>query len=106
MIDSPTTQEQLSQKLEALQSLNEALREQLNMARKSIEQYRMANNAIAQAAGLPLLSGSEVTNLAVKYIPMGMHFETLMKEINSNEALTNEWENLMLLLRLSENDDE
>jgi hypothetical protein len=88
---------------ENLKKLNSSLQEQLKLLRQNLQQYRTLTDGIAEIMGdnarpLPI---TQACNIAFKYIPMGIHFETLMKAINSTESLTNEWENLMILLRLA-----
>lgn len=51
-------------------------------------------------------SVTQVHNMAEKYVVMGYHFEVLMTAINKHDTLKFKWEDLMLLLKLTEGHDE
>lgn len=77
-------------------------------AQQSInDQHRALVSKIAQLSGnqTGTMPVADATKLATKYITMGIHFEKLMDHIKSSPTLLYEWDNLMLLLKMSAEDD-
>jgi hypothetical protein len=55
--------------------------------------------------GVTAPSTTQLTNFAHRYIKMGIHFEVLMEAVNKHESLKFKWEDLVLLLKLTEGHD-
>ncbi len=93
---------------ESIESLRSALagaQAAASMASKRADQYHGLYKSLAEKLPMPggiFPSVSQVQNAAEKYVVMGVHFETLMAAIQKHETLQFKWEDLILLLKLTE----